>query len=79
MKELHASVVQRFRGGHGDHLRQAAGQHDGMTHGSGIGLPGGGDGFFDQALLHAGAHVADGELEDVFRFDRLRGRGAGAG
>ena len=45
-----------------------------------------GDGFFDEGLLHADAHVAEHELEQVFGFER-RGaaeqafdqRGAGGG
>ncbi len=35
--------------------------------------PGFGDGFFDEGLLDAGAHVAGEELDEVFGFD---GRGA---
>ncbi len=89
MEELHAGVVELAGGGEGDDFGEGAEEHVGVAnarggrtfccrtrdrtacHWSG---PGFGDGFFDEGLFDAGAHVAGGEFDEVLHFV-----GSGAG
>jgi len=74
MKEAHLRLRERMRGCHGDHLGQAAVQHEGAAQRGQFHLMELGDGLLDKSLLHAGAQVAEHELDEVFD---LKGRGAG--
>src|ERR1700691_710991 len=75
VKELHAGLVEVAGGGEGDDFGEGAEEHRGRSYLGGDGgelrvgwCPGFGDGFFDERLFDAGAHVAGGELDEVFDF-----------
>jgi hypothetical protein len=86
VEELHAGVVEAAGGGEGDDFGEGAEEHAGASDGLENLLPGDGrshligwdrvrfgDGFFDERLLDAGAHVAGDEFDEV---PGLVGRGA---
>ncbi len=76
VEEAHAGVGEGSGEGAADGPGEVGFEHDGVADGADFdgvgGVVGGGglgDGFFDEALFDADAHVAEHEFEEVFGFD----------
>ena len=70
MEESRHDGIERSRASSAQSFAEVAGVEDGAANSCQRNLAGCRNGFLDEALLYAGANVAEDDLQDVLRLER---------